>query len=293
MTKMLLPDAPTARVFGPYEEAPGLGTGTVLLFDPALQAGAFSGIPADNATIPNVAADNAAAIVGQAASGLHFTHSFLRESTDTLVMERTAKGGLHGIASQVAQTTSGNYARLLIPFYIRQYLAGLVPGDVGWPYFCAAIKITRAQIGSPPLGMIFIGSNNSVNAYLMRSVNGAIQGAQTTGQNSITKSGVILSSTAPTAWTGTKTASFFAQMYYAGADPYQGGSFINKGTSSILYYFKAENLKLANRANFGAGGTAREEYAEAWALDKARLINRFSEGGVWYSDTYTDPTELP
>jgi len=293
MTKMLLPNAPTSRVFGPYEETPGLGAGTVLLFDPALQAGSFSGVPGDNVSIPNIAAANAAAIVGQSASVLNFTHNIVRENSNTLMIERTAKGGLHGIASQVAQTTSSNYARLQVPFYIRQYLAGLVPGNVGWPYFCAAIKITRAQIGSPPLGMIFVGSNTSVNAYLMRSVNGAIQGAETTGQNSVTKSGVILSSTAPTAWTGSKSASFIAELRYAGADAYQSSAFINKGASSILYYFKAENLMLSHRAHFGAGGTAREEYAAAWALDKTRLINRFAEGGVWYGDTYTAPSALP
>lgn len=97
--------------------------GALLLLDPAHPADPVSGLPAADAFIPNIAWESARAMVG---SGDRLSLGVQRKSSGTLTgaagkLERSSKGGIHGIASQTAMV-AGAIERLEVSDMIKGYL---------------------------------------------------------------------------------------------------------------------------------------------------------------------------
>lgn len=295
-------DLLSAPPFGRYEEIPGVSPGTLALFDPTLNAGAFVGVPATGGVIPNAARVQAASILGVSdPSTLNFTHTWAREASNVLFLERSGKGGLHSIMSQTLQTSAaGNYARIAVPNAIRDYIFNLVSsaGDTGCLYAFLATRPTRSQIGSPPVAQFFIGNVSSVNNSLVRNSYGTYLGAGQRGSNQTLLDGnVYVSAGGYSAWAGTRpasAASMSIQLGYGGIDAFNSGTIgLNKLPSCLYYYFKLEDLSKTKRTHGGVGGTFEEEYAAAYAADLARLQTYFAPGGAFAGDTYTNPSAYP
>ncbi|VXB32269.1 hypothetical protein [Pseudoclavibacter sp. 8L] len=114
---------PGASISGELTPAdPILTNGSLLLVEPAHPRRAWaSGVPAQNATIPNVARTQASALLGVAPSAVEAIAKNTITATEGVV-ERTAKGGVNTVVSQTAGTFPRQFG-IAIPESIRTYIA--------------------------------------------------------------------------------------------------------------------------------------------------------------------------
>lgn len=295
--RISLTDYVTDTAIQPLYDDPGISAGTLFLFDPGHSKGAFSGIPANAATVPNVAASVAAGIVGADASALAGTVAYGRDASNALLLERTGKLGLHGLPSQVNQTTQFNGWWVNLPTAIRDYIFNNVPSH--GLYASLWIRKTRDYTGAPtaPQSPMHIHSASAATSnYLLNMQAGVLvpnTGAQLVGRNTPTfaVNTPILPAIAVKDWTGTKPGTSATQLGQFGVGCFGAWASlnINKGAGWVLYRAKFEDLNLTKRTNNGLGGTLAEEYAAALAKDQADFDAAFAVGGKFYGDTWTDP----
>lgn len=296
-TRIIIPTTFTAPGRKVYDDA-SMDAGTIWLFDPSHSMGAFSGVPANGAAIPNVARNRALAIIGAGAGGAG-TFRTQRESAAALVMERTSKGGLHIASSHSAQTTE-NYGYIEPPAAIKQYMHGRLPAAATGFYVSFWLRVTRAQVATAAAASC--GHYINVDAAATSNYLFHTQGLGPTVGGSL---GANVSTTAVnspsllqlgcSAWVGSKPTSYDrGELILGGAGAFSAWGYfnVNKAPSLILYKVKVEDLALCKRSNGGAGGTLAEEYAAAYAADLADFTAAFAAGGKFYNDTWTAAATL-
>ncbi|ATC25220.1 hypothetical protein [Caulobacter vibrioides] len=301
--RVSLSDYVTDTNIQPLYDDPGISAGTLFLMDGAHSKGAFTGVPANGGSIPNIAASAAAELTGAAPATLNGLVTFARESTSTLLVERTTKLGLHGLPSQSAQTIANNGWFFTLPNAIRDYIWGLVP--TGGLYVSLMSCKTREYTGSPaaPQSHAHIHSATAATTnYLLHSLGGQapvpISGSQLIGKTPASPPAVntsMLSAIGVSNWTGTKPSSGANTITGFGVGIFGSWSSlnINKGDGIVLYRIKVEDLTNTRRANNGAGGTLAEEYAAALARDQEDFNTFFGVGGKFNGDTWTNPATFP
>lgn len=269
--------APKLAVVDPIESA-----GSLLLIEtmhPTLQWAA--GVPATNAVIPNrlkstLATGDATYLTNNALTG-----------TKGLV-ERSAKGGLHGIVSQAVALVSGDGVRIFPDAALRAYVfahlgnsyylsvwgrltrANPIPTNYTMDY--ATAGTTAAGIAVPdPSGWFpispktLLGSRTLPNTVGARFGNAAVTGAVMGSSISMDGAGL------PTfgAPAGTYNAAVLSSRQ-------------NKWTSFVMYRVYLEDLTVSGRT-----------YAEVDAIDYALYTKEVvNVGGRYYGDTFTDPATL-
>ncbi|ATC26508.1 hypothetical protein [Caulobacter vibrioides] len=296
--RVSLSDYVTDTNIQPLYDDPGISAGTLFLFDPGHSKGAFAGIPANGGSVPNIAASVAAGVLGVDASTLAGTVAYQREAANALLMERTTKLGIHGLPSQVNQTTQFNGWNFALPTAIRDHIFTNVP--TRGLYVSMMARKTRDYTGSPAAPQSF-GHIHSTTAattnYLFHlqalapspPTSTQLIGRSPTGVPAVNVN--TLTAVAVKDWSGTKPGSAANSVSSFGVGIF--GSWaslnINKGAGLVLYRVKVEDLTLTKRANGGAGGTLAEEYAAALARDQEDFNAFFGVGGKFYGDTWTDP----
>ncbi|MBN8917728.1 MAG: hypothetical protein J0I31_19195 [Rhizobiales bacterium] len=277
---------------------PGMGPGTLILVDPAhSESGLTAGVVPTSGTVRNLARDQAATIVGggAVAADMDMALTYLRSAGDaSFRVERTLKGGIHGISSQVGQTSAAlDIWSLAAQTALATWLLNAVPG--GSLYFSLWYRSTRAySAGYGQAPMFFMTDTSN---YLMHTQSGfpttpAQLGRTPTAAPAVGAATFIAQGC--NAWTGTKPAigALRQSIGTLGRNANYSAALLNKAQSAILYRMKVEDLTRTKRANSGAGGTPAEEYAAALAADQAQFTTAFAAGGKFYGDTWSDPATL-
>ncbi|SHF06204.1 hypothetical protein SAMN02745157_1546 [Kaistia soli DSM 19436] len=289
-------DAPTKpSPFGKLLDDPLMSEGTLALWDPRHHLCAFTGVPIQSQVIGNAAKNQAAIVLGLDASLLDFTASVTVTGTTEIKIERSGKGGLHTILSQVNETVSNNKCVFNGPSALRDYLFNLVPsGAVG---ICIWQRVTRSAIAAgPSASTTHLVSSSSGNVFLWAAPGGSLNGASPLGTFSANSAeGARFNTIGINAWSGTKPGSSNSTGLQIGGSPggVTGNANNNKKSSNILYRVQIEDLTKSKRSNSGFGGTVTEEYNAFQAAMYAQFQKEFAAGGAFYGDTFTDPATFP
>jgi len=261
-----------------------LTAGSLLLVEPNHSYNPVSGVPANAAVIPNIAWEEAAALLGSGdATTLASSFSSSFTGTDAF-LERSTKGGLHMCVSQVGYT-NGRGAAIRASTAIEAYLQAHPTNNI---YLSKWSRITRAaSAGSPAESFETAIWNNSLgtlsgrNIAFYRSGYSYTSGRADPGNNTV---GNTFRNAANASFTGGNPSSGNVRIHpHSWGNYYQSGlSAGNHHPSSILYRVYIEDLTASGRS-----------YATVDALDHELWTAAFATGGRYNGDTFTAVSTLP
>lgn len=251
--------------------------GSLLLVDPTHPANPWaSGVPAQGSALPNLLWERARDVIGSgSASSLAMTVENGAGWTGTAgKIERTAKGGLHGIISQGNSLAETRF-RGSNPAVTAYIIANLTHA-----YFVSYWgRTTRAYPGGstvPPEASSLSGLASVSSNYLYRN-----------GPLPIGSPGLHQKN--PTAWTGGTVPTSTSQtnqnyILHGRAGGMNTYSTTTQLVPSVIFYrLYIEDLTVSGRS-----------YADVAALDNAEFTKHcLTAGGRYYADTFTDPTTIP
>lgn len=271
-----------------------LTAGSLLLFDPAHSSDPIDGVPAIGATLPNIAATEAAALIGSGdATTLGLALAGANTGAGKLVMERTDKGGLHGMVAQSGLTVTV-LAVLRPSDAIKTYLLAHTDHDY---YMSMWMRPTRASLGTsladnvePPKSVFVSSSAPNTNnlGYLNRLgwwPNGTTREFVQYDPAPETVGSPTRASAGFGGWAGTPPSAIsglWGEFGFGMLAGFQSASYQNTSPSYVLYAFHLMDLT-------AAGITA----AEADAIDAARFAAAFGTGGRYADDSgISDPATV-
>lgn len=283
---------------------PIMSKGSLVLLDFAHSAGwdgDYATPPASDQRAPNIAWEQAAAILGGGSSydlAAIYRQAILSGSQSSKhKVEFSGKKGVHCIVSQNPGLASGENLRFSLPSLVKDYIKNHLPdttpaGEVQHDfYFSMWYKLTR-PFGSGTAAQMILGANsgnyavNAVSTDIFGRYNGAGTTSGVTKRNSYTNgnNGLgsnIIKNTVFNSFAGEKASGDLFDIWWGRAGAWNGFMATNSA-SYILYRVYVEDLTVSGRT-----------YAELDALDYAMWQAAFAEGGRFYNDTYTDPATLP
>ena len=269
--------------------------GSLFLFDGNHEFDIFSGVPALNAKIPNILWRKAAAAIGSPGldrSSLDASVVTRAGNSSTWLVERTLRGGLHGIITQ-AGTQSGGLAYVMaLPSALRDYIFN---NRLSRSFYTSIwTKTTRIGLSStaPQSPFHFSNvSNGNVN-YLFHYQGGRGRPASTsrlggrddplTDDHSGAAPFNRFASVAVNGINGSGPSIENNVEIGLGNFGSWGSANVNKCPSRIIYRAYIEDLTTSGRT-----------YAQVDAIDYALWQAAFAAGGKFHGDTYTDPATLP
>lgn len=272
---------------------PILTPGSLVLIDPSHPAGAWvSGVPANGYAVPNIAAVEAATIVGAAIPALPLTLSGAINNNTKGKVERTARGGLHGIVSQASALASGDGVTIAQTTDLQAYLAA---NQAHRFYMSLWGALTRANTGMTAAasltGGVIGGSTNFNVGYIRQdvvAVPGTLAGSRTDpALNNVGNRFVSLANGANHTMDSSAGARVTCGPCW-GAPPssYNNAVLATRNLnwpSHVFYRFYLEDLTVSGR-------TYAAVDAADHALYQQEVVN---PGGRYYGDTYTNPSTIP
>jgi hypothetical protein len=316
--RLTLPLAFTDTSLAILRDDPILAAGSLALYELGHPLTNITGVPANGALIPNIAVKEAQALIPAAtAASLSANFKSLIADATKIKIERSGKGGLHGILSKTVHSGSnfvGMYGRADIAQYIRDHLnnefyfsywgletrsPGTGPGAFTGLSFANAINGTNLHY------VISHDSNNYPNSAKktggVREVNGTALGgpfADSSGSLTVANGGTATTYPAKIPAklrltvgvkgtdsvldkTGAQVeATNWFKIFSAGAASELFTHNASTGVSSNIHYRTyIEDLTVSGRS-----------FATVDALDKAEYTKHvLTAGGRYYNDTYTAP----
>jgi len=297
-----------------------MGAGSLILHDVGHSLGGFAGIPGNGALIPNIAWSTANALVagapGQAAlsSVIAASDALTAGATGSATFpfaERTPKGGLHIVRSQVNDVNGKSYlmngatairdymyAHPNNAFYYSVWQYYSRPATTrGTPYPGVAVfgvntgnsffALQPWEISSPA------GSQQPNGNYIGYGFQGTLGLAGSGGAgNSLWQGGV-------SKFTGTlpgSTATFASVPFMWGGCGGPYNAYPHVGPSQIFYRCYLEDLTVSALAGGYTAGTpitVAARYAEVAARDVTLYNAAFSVNGRLYNDVFSNPVVYP
>lgn len=254
-----------------------LSKGSLFLFDPSHSLGGFEGT-ASQTLIPNVAWQEASALMpGETAESLA-GKVFLNLAPSEIMVERTAKKGVHIVNSLEKQTADRNW-NIWPSGKILNYM--LENGEKHRFYVSLWLKRTRK--GPGPAGSVFHLFRNPVGNMFIAPDEGLNGIGRLNFRTENTNGGVVpFNRFTNTDINGVTGKPDLFQLGAGMLSAYSGATYRNKQNSIILYRAYIEDLTVSGRT-----------YEEVDALDYALYQSAFAPGGKFFGDTYTDPATLP
>lgn len=253
-----------------YKLDPIIEEGTMFLIEPAASWG--PGIPANHSLVSNLAASKLTKRGYDTA--LTWVMDPEANNGSNGKMERTAKGGLHGMASRTIPIPIDKGAAVLFPNWFADYVAANPSHEFGWSIWQ---RPTRAYTGG---GSIITSAmcNNSV------TTGGIAQVPYLGLTNYIAKDQVNRSSRLAVPYAA--DAETMKMERSRPAMTFMRRSIINRDyttnlPSYIIYRLTVEDLTVSGRS-----------YADFSAIDLDEFTKAFAVGGRYYGDTYSDPATL-
>lgn len=289
--KIKLPEPFTDTTLPVLREDSLMNDGSLLLIDFGREATApRSSVPAHNANLGNLAWQTAAAVIGsgdEASLSAKFENTLIGVPAMGLV-ERTAKYGIHVIASQTANDSSNRHAGISLPAPVISHIWTNTPGRTF--YISVWGRVTRVPTaGTTSDG--YLGSVTSLNFHAFAfytppalspiSSSSAFVGSQVTPSSNVV--GNYFKAVAWDDWTGTKPTlvNTVGKLWFG-----QQGIVVsfqqNGAASGVLYRVYAEDLTASGRS-----------YAATVAADRALYDAAFGTGGRFSGDTFTSPSTIP
>lgn len=296
----VLPAAASDLSLKKYFDHPEMAEGTLFLFDPKHEWGAFTGVPGNGGFIPNVASRQALPILAGSGAGtiadLDAPVAFMTDANGMLI-ERSAKGGIHILPSQANQVTNNNYWIARLPAAIRTYVWNLLPGDgLNGIYFSFWFVTTRGNLsGLTTMSYAHMIAGAGTTPYVYHTAASPVAAGGLLGSYSGSSGNARIILGGASAFGGTKpgaplpTSSLFGNGLM---DQWGISTNRNKAGGRLYVRAKFEDLRLNKRSNNGLGGTIAEEFAAAQAADVAAWTAAFAVGGAFYGDTWTDPASF-
>lgn len=257
--------------------------GSLALIDPTNQFGAWSaGVPADGATVTNLARSEFSTLAGLTPEATDFTVVNSLTASDG-VTQRTTKGGLHTVISQSTATINRHYA--LLSDNLRAYMAAN-PGNAY--YVSSWLTVTRHYAeGTVPattgrfVGYLTSGFSDTQNVRLVTGSKLSVTPStnRTAIQESATPAPLDTPHLIAGAHSSINTPGTDQKFVYMGTG--QTASLTNKTASWILYRVYVEDLTVSGRS-----------YAQVNALDQAEYDKAFGAGGRFAGDTYSSPAAV-
>ena len=282
--KTVLTDTFTDTTLPIIYDDPIMSAGTLILADLTHSLGGVNGLIGNGALIPNIAWSTANQLVagapGQAALSLPVQAGAAFGSATLPFAERTPKGGMHVVRSQVNDVTNIAYS-LNLPAPVLTYVLSNPNHSY---YFSVWQYVTRAAVDATA-GLFMLGNNTSNYAfYGVASANFPTTTpprllSSTTGSSGLAV-GASKLQIAESAYTGTAD-TIRAGLYFPSG---VGGAFnpLHKGWSGVFYRILLEDLSISGR-------TA----AAVKSMDDALYATATAAGGKLYGDTFTDPAGYP
>ncbi|WP_454886162.1 hypothetical protein [Sphingomonas oryzagri] len=297
----------TGRTLPPLSRSPfALQRGALLFIDPTDPDDPWApGVPASGTGIKNLACWAFADMVGNPGIARYADYQpswvIQRQAANELLLERTAKGGLHGLPSQVNNGTANRGAYLRVMGDPQTYIYN----NPAHAYFYGLIGAkTRDRAGTtafPRSGSLrtFTSANNTRNTAEFNGSTASAAGSVTAGSHAYQNPdgtakntaalGSFVTSTASTAWantggqvvlpTGANDIAFHPFFFGTSADNVGA---LNACHGLIVYAAFAEDLTVSGRA-----------FADVQAQWLAFGAAQLGAGGRWAGDTYTDPATFP
>jgi hypothetical protein len=280
---------PTTRARVDLVDAMLPDAGALLLLDPTHPYAAWSaGVPATGEPLVNIAAKQSNALTGVTTT----TGATLATADPDakITLERSGRGGLHGIVDQTAAIGNGVYSRLDIDPAIATYM-GANPGN---SYYISRISSTTRRTagaggGTPVFDLIvaentaiylidFYGDTAKTDSYPAADLGSTGFGA-TAGLPAL--GAPKREAAAAAGFTGTPTSpsavAALAHIWGSSAPVTASVGFLHP--SSILYRIYIEDLTVSGRT-----------YGEVAALEAAEFAALCTDSsGRYYGDTYTAP----
>lgn len=271
---------------------PMLNKGSLYLVEPMHPYDPWAvGVPSANASLPNIAASNAAILAGGTEAEMRPTFFAGGQMAGTTgLLERSGAGGLHGVTAQAVAASVNISAAVNLPPKLKNYLTAHLNHHL---YFSMWHRITRTVTATSPRASFAIFAESDANWLAILSPLGESPatppkrgGHLTTNQGAVGNSFRALSTTGTTDGWGKTTLVDVARPWCVGRnDDYSRGE--GGGTkpspSHILYRAYAEDLTVSGRT-----------FAQAAAADKAAYeAEVLTPGGRYYGDSFTNPALIP
>ena len=265
-------------------------TGALFLIDPTHPVQQWdAGVPANDATVPNIAWEQAEEILGGTEATLAGEIYNVGLTSTKGFVERSGMGGLHACVSPTYSFTNGDDGfNIRLPLTIYNYLRSV--SDTHEFYQSIWTQPTRAasanskayQIISADAIQYFTRTTNTGVLFGDTIIDSNGSAVETVGQPIIRKVAGTAYSTFDTA---TSTNAWNRCAFTVGNHDYlnsQSGSRGQAG-SRIFYRFYLEDLTVSGRT-----------YSQVSAIDDNLFAAACSKvGGRYNSDTYTNPSTVP
>ncbi|ADD81002.1 gp004 [Rhodococcus phage ReqiPoco6] len=263
---------------------PMLNAGSLALIEPMHPISQWgAGVPASGATIPNLATKFAVPLLGSNIDGTFINGGFTDATSGKI--ERTAKGGIHGIVSQAkdAGPHTSTSAGVTLPTSLWDYVASNPTHDF---YASFWAQTTRGAVSGKFPVMAIISEGSTTANYLFVMQNSTRPSATNDAPSFIgarggmVDTGPIVRNVAVSQVTGAMSTGAATKAREFGWGRYRNNA--SGHFSWVFYRFYMEDLTVSGRT-----------YAQADAADLALKNAAFGAGGRYANDTFTDPTTIP
>lgn len=269
--------------------------GSIFLFDGNHPFGQFVGLPVQGATLPNVLSNKAAQLTGASeAATSTVVNQFTVPVAGVFKVERTTKGGIHGLITQAGGQTTRQCYFLRAGTPVQEYMRDR-PNNTF--YVSLWQKITRkATTGAPSPQAPFFFTNGVASTANFRFhfegslpspragtiTNRGSKAVPVVADNGVTSGSTRFTSVGLQGNVGNGPVAADAIQLGVGVEAAWAGVGMNKAASRIIYRAYIEDLTVSGRT-----------YEEVEAIDFALYTAAFAVGGKFYGDTYTDPSTFP
>lgn len=277
-------DNPDAPILAKYDsiESP---VGSLFLWDAAKSpTEAFN---TSGGIVSNLLAEYGDAIIGNPSQMIK---NFVQDGSNAILTQKTPKGGIHMIASQVNNTATVDYASFNTNADLTAYLNSRVA--TGKIYYSVWRKTTRKQgSGGSQLSLMHHMLNTSNYAFLF-GTNGTTPQLGASGNSYLNPiisqqvDGAVgidqLVAIRPGGITGALAANADFRVGAGNINPFSSLAY-NRSPSVIYYRIYIEDLGLSGRT-----------FEQVKAIDEAEFAKAFGVSGRFYGDTWNNPaTVLP
>ena len=263
--------------------------GSLFLFDGNHQFGQFAGLPLNGASVPNVLANKAAALLSSSESAMNPTVFRTADLASVFLAERTSKGGIYGLITQSGgQTDARNYI-LRAPELIRNYVRDNISRGFYVSLWSRTVRngiSTSNPAGQAPFHLASSTANFSFHFQTGAAASptnqlGAFNDPTAGNYSGLTVPFSRFGALGVNANTGTGPGTAPLELGVGNFGAWLGFN-SNKAHSIIIYRAYIEDLTASGRT-----------FSEVRAIDYALYQEAFAPGGKFHGDTFTDPATLP
>lgn len=250
----------------------GLNDGSLAMLDLTHSLTAYTGVPTDVSTVYNIAWNQAKSIIGSgdAASLAWETRNAFTPTSG--LFERTTKGALHGLISQVAKLST-NFYYFKLPLALREYMRTNTTRNYAvWFWY----QLTRTSGNTTNLrefidaNTVSVSSNSIFNGSFSNSLTGAPDRATINKATGWTGTAASADGTHTTNYPAWGNASGFTGLNLTGSKSFvlYRVHIVDVALSGKTYAeLEADDLALFNSL-FGVGGRL---HGDSWALTSGSL----------------------